>query len=228
LAAAGASVVIVDIVDAGTLAQEIESDTGSRALAIIADVSDEGSVKTLIAQAVATFGRIDVLVNNAAIASVLKHADPTEIDVELWDRVMAVNVRGPFLTCKHAAKVMIGQGGGKIINISSGVAYKGARGVAHYVTSKAAVLGLTRALARDLGPHNICVNTIAPGLIMSDSLIANYPDLASMRQQAAAARSLKREGRPEDLLGTLIFLASSDSDFISGQTIVLDGGTLTL
>ena len=183
LAAAGAEIVSVDVVDDATLVEEIESQAGGRrALALTADVSDEASVKAVVAQTVAAFGRIDVLVNNAAVASVLKPADPTEIDVELWDRVMAVNVRGPFLMSKHAAKVMIPQDGGKIINISSGVAYKGARGLAHYVTSKAALLGLTRALARDLGPHNICVNTIAPGLIMSDSLMANQSGLDSIRQ----------------------------------------------
>jgi NAD(P)-dependent dehydrogenase (short-subunit alcohol dehydrogenase family) len=141
---------------------------------------------------------------------------------------MAVNVRGPFLMAKHVAKIMIPQRSGKIINISSGVAYKGAKGLVHYVTSKAAVLGLTRALARDLGAYGICVNTIAPGLIVSDSLLANQPDMEGIRRAAATTRSLAHEGEPRDLLGTLLFLASTDSDFVTGQTIVLDGGTLML
>jgi len=257
LAAAGATVVAVDIVDplpgihavtapvaaaretAGA-STDAPSDAPSDArdavgsgafiapIALRADVSDETAVQALVREVMQRFGRVDILVNNAAVASILRPVEPTELDVELWDRVMAVNVRGPFLMAKHVAKIMIAQRGGKIINISSGVAYKGAKGLVHYVTSKAAVLGLTRALARDLGAYQICVNTIAPGLIVSDSLLANQPDMDGIRRTAATTRSLAHEGEPRDLLGTLLFLASPDSDFVTGQTIVLDGGTLML
>jgi NAD(P)-dependent dehydrogenase (short-subunit alcohol dehydrogenase family) len=249
LAAAGATVVALDIVDplpgvhAVTSSVAAARDTadpppGVRAaaesgefippIALRADVSDETAVQALVREVMQRFGRVDILVNNAAVASILRPVEPTELDVELWDRVMAVNVRGPFLMAKHVAKIMIPQRSGKIINISSGVAYKGAKGLVHYVTSKAAVLGLTRALARDLGAYGICVNTIAPGLIVSDSLLANQPDMEGIRRAAATTRSLAHEGEPRDLLGTLLFLASTDSDFVTGQTIVLDGGTLML
>jgi NAD(P)-dependent dehydrogenase (short-subunit alcohol dehydrogenase family) len=221
-------VVSVDIVDPLPEADPTPGGGSSAPIALRADVSDESAVRALVREVKERCGRIDILVNNAAVASVLQPVAPTELEVELWDRVMAVNVRGPFLMAKHVAKIMIAQRGGKIINISSGVAYKGAKGLVHYVTSKAAVLGLTRALARDLGPHQICVNTIAPGLIVSESLLANQPDMDGIRRAAAATRSLAHEGEPNDLLGTLLFLASPDSDFVTGQTIVLDGGTLML
>lgn len=226
LAGEGATVVIADIADGADLAHEICSECGAeRAIASTFDVSSETDVARLVGNVLDRFGRIDVLVNNAAMFSTLQPVEPWEIDVELWDRVMAVNVRGPFLMVKHVAPAMIGAGYGKIINIASGTAYRGIPHMAHYVTSKGAMVGFTRALARDLGRHGIRVNTLAPGLIMSDSILANTEHIDEMRDAVIAARSIKRDGHPEDLIGALVFLCSGESDFVAGQTLAVCGGT---
>lgn len=227
LAAEGATIVIADIDGAPAAADAIVARHGKgRALAVACDVSSESDVKKLVATSVAAYGKIDVLVNNAAIFSTLKPTEPWDIDVELWDRVMAVNVRGPFLLVKHVTPHMIKAGYGKIINIASGTAYRGIPHMAHYVTSKGAMLGFTRALCRDLGKHGIRVNTLAPGLVMSDTLVANNEEhLREMRDAVVAARSIKRDGYPEDLVGALVFLASAESDFVAGQTLAVCGGT---
>jgi NAD(P)-dependent dehydrogenase (short-subunit alcohol dehydrogenase family) len=228
LANEGASVVIADIEDGTVLAQEITAEHGAAsAVAMTFDVSRETDVMRITGDVMKRFGRIDVLVNNAAIFSTLQPVEPWEIDVELWDRVMAVNVRGPFLMVKHVAPAMIKAGYGKIINIASGTAYRGIPHMAHYVTSKGAMVGFTRALARDLGPRGIRVNTLAPGLIMSDSILANTEHIDEMRDAVIAARSIKRDGMPEDLVGALVFLSSADSDFVAGQTLAVCGGTTT-
>ncbi len=226
LAAAGAAVVIADVVDSGAVASEIRATSGARVLDQVTDVSDEASVKALVAKALETFGRIDVLVNNAALYASLASADVSQIDTALWDRVMAVNVRGPFLMVKHVAPHMIARRYGKIINISSGVAYKGLARMAHYATSKGAMLSFTRSLARELGAHDICVNSLAPGLILSDGLSAEREHLDANRDRVIQSRALQRDGFPADLIGALLFLASSDSDFVTGQTIVVDGGSV--
>jgi NAD(P)-dependent dehydrogenase (short-subunit alcohol dehydrogenase family) len=137
-----------------------------------------------------------------------------------------VNVRGTFLMAKHVAPHMIARKSGKIINISSGTAYKGMPFMLHYVTSKGAVVAFTRALSRELGQHNICVNTLAPGLIMSDSIVANEEHIAKARDKVVASRALQRDAYPEDLIGALLFLASPASDFVTGQTIAVDGGSI--
>ena len=190
------------------------------------DVSDESAVRSFVDAVVARHGRIDILVNNAAIFSSLDAVDTDQLDLELWDRVMAVNIRGPFLMCKHVAPVMKRQKGGKVINISSGVAYKGMPRMLHYATSKGAMLAFTRSLARELGDWNINVNTLAPGLILSDSIAANAKHIEDFRGPVIASRALKRDGYPRDLVGTLLFLASDASDFITGQTIAVDGGSV--
>ena len=170
---------------------------------------------------------IDILVNNAAVFSVLRPVAVGEMNAALWDRVMAVNVRGPMLLAKHVVPYMIARKFGKIINVSSGVAYKGMPMMSHYSTSKAALLGLTRSLARELGEHNICVNTLAPGLIMSDTISANTEHLEKYGAVAVGGRAMKRDAYPSDVLGALLFLASSpDSDFVTGQTIAVDGGSV--
>jgi NAD(P)-dependent dehydrogenase (short-subunit alcohol dehydrogenase family) len=229
LAAEGATVVVADIEGSGETADAICKAHGQgRAHAFRFDVSIEKEVADLVADVKRRCGRIDVLVNNAAIFSTLKPTEPWEIDVELWDRVMAVNVRGPFLMVKHVAPHMIEAGYGKIINIASGTAYRGIPHMAHYVTSKGAMLGFTRALSRDLGKHGIRVNTLAPGLIMSDTVIENSKEhVAEMRDAVLAARSIKRDGYPEDLIGALVFLASGESDFVAGQTLSVCGGATT-
>jgi NAD(P)-dependent dehydrogenase (short-subunit alcohol dehydrogenase family) len=228
LAAEGAEVMIADIADGAALAEEIAGKYGRNATTSMRfDVSDEASVKELVARTIERFGKIDVLVNNAALFAPLQEQTFTEIDVDLWDRVMGVNVRGPFLMAKHVVPHMKERGYGKIINIGSGTAIRGIPWMLHYATSKGAVMSFTRALSREVGEHGIRVNTLSPGFTMSDTVMAENPGhVATARDRIIAARALKRDEYPEDLLGALVFLASADSDFITGQTIAVDGGVV--
>jgi NAD(P)-dependent dehydrogenase (short-subunit alcohol dehydrogenase family) len=224
----GARVMIADIADGAPLAAELAARHGANSVAsIVTDVSDERAVAALVAATMERFGRIDVLVNNAALFAPLAETKCTEIDAALWDRVMAVNLRGPFLMVKHVAPVMQAQRYGKIINIGSGTAYRGIPWMLHYVTSKGGIMAFTRALSRELGEHGIRVNTLAPGFTMSETVMAENPGhVASSRERAVASRALRRDEEPQDLLGALIFLASADSDFVTGQTLAVDGGNV--
>jgi NAD(P)-dependent dehydrogenase (short-subunit alcohol dehydrogenase family) len=226
LAAEGARLMIADIADGSALAAEIAGRHGANSVAsAVTDVSDEAAVKALVAATMERFGKIDILVNNAALFAPLAEQKVTEIDAALWDRVMAINIRGVFLMTKHVAPHMIAQNYGKIINISSGTVARGIPMFSHYVTSKGAVTAFTRAVSRELGEHNICVNNLAPGFTLSDSVVAENPGhLEHSRQPSLVRRALKRDEYPEDLLGALVFLASADSDFVTGQTIAVDGG----
>jgi NAD(P)-dependent dehydrogenase (short-subunit alcohol dehydrogenase family) len=226
LASEGARLMIADIADGRDLAEEIARQHGANSVAsAVADVSDESSVKKLVADTIDRFGKIDILVNNAALFAPLKEQKVLDIDVALWDRVMAINIRGVFLMTKHVAPHMIAQKYGKIINISSGTVARGIPNFSHYVTSKGAVTAFTRSISRELGEYNICVNSLAPGFTLSDSVISENPNhLAHSQAPSLVRRAIKRDEYPEDLLGTLIFLASADSDFITGQTIAVDGG----
>jgi len=226
LAREGARLMIADVADGRELAETIARERGANSVAsAVTDVSDEGAVKRLVAQTIERFGKIDILVNNAALFAPLAEQKVTEIDVDLWDRVMAINIRGVFLMTKHVAPHMIAQKYGKIINISSGTVARGIPNFSHYVTSKGAVTAFTRSVSRELGEHNICVNSLAPGFTLSDSVINENPGhLDHSRAPSLARRAIKRDEYPEDLLGTLIFLASSDSDFMTGQTLAVDGG----
>ena len=228
LAADGARVMIADISDGEEIAEEIAAKHGANSVTnAIADVSDESSVKTLVAATMERFGRIDVLVNNAALFAPLQETKCTEIDADLWDKVMAVNLRGPFLMVKHVAPHMIARGYGKIINIGSGSAHRGIPWMLHYVTSKGGIMGFTRALARELGTNGIRVNTLAPGFTLSDTVMNENPGhVQTARDRAVESRSLRRDQHPQDLLGALVFLASADSDFITGQTLAVDGGNV--
>ena len=227
LAREGAAVAILDIADAQAAAPAINGEVGRDAcFGLAVDVSEERAVAEAVAAILGRTGRIDVLVNNAAVYSSLPPAGFADIDVALWDQVMAVNLRGAFLMVKHAAPAMIAQRSGKIVNIGSGTAYKGMPLMLHYVTSKGGLVAFTRALSRELGAHNICVNTLAPGLIMSDSILANEEHIAFARDRVVQSRAIQRDGYPEDLIGALLFLASSDSDFVTGQTIAVDGGSI--
>jgi NAD(P)-dependent dehydrogenase (short-subunit alcohol dehydrogenase family) len=222
LAAEGATVVIGDIVDGADAAAAIES-----AVALRLDVSEEGSVRDVVAEVAARFGHVDILVNNAALCAALSPVPTVEMDVALWDRVMAVNARGPFLMAKHVVPVMRERGYGKIINISTGMALRGVPGMQHYAASKGAVLSLTRCLSRELGRDGICVNAVAPGLTLSETVVASQPEfLAAVREPYNQSKAIPRDQYPHDLIGTIVFLASSDSDFVTGQTIVVDGGSL--
>jgi NAD(P)-dependent dehydrogenase (short-subunit alcohol dehydrogenase family) len=227
LAAAGANVVIADIRDGTLAAAEISKAYGVEADYHCTDVSSEDSVKALAASVKARFGHTDILVNNAALFAELPKVDFREIPVETFDRVMAVNVRGPFLMAKHIVPLMTPRGRGKIINIASGTAYKGQRHMAAYVTSKGAVVSMTKTLARDLGGENINVNTIAPGFTESDS-VKDFPHQMAHTDATVKSRALQRRQLPEDLVGALVFLASPASDFITGQTIAVDGGSIML
>jgi NAD(P)-dependent dehydrogenase (short-subunit alcohol dehydrogenase family) len=228
LAGEGARVMIADIADGAEVAREISAKHGANSVtSMIADVSDESSVKRLVGATMERFGKIDVLVNNAALFAPLKETKCTEIDVELWDKVMAVNLRGPFLMMKHVVPHMQAQGYGKIINIGSGTAFRGIPWMLHYVTSKGGIMAFTRALARELGDAGIRVNTLAPGFTMSDTVVAENPGhVQTARERAVASRSLKRDETPQDLLGALVFLASAESDFVTGQTLAVDGGNV--
>ena len=227
LAAEGAAVMIADIVDGGDLAEELAGKHGRNTTAsMVCDVSDEAQIKALVARTIERFGKIDILVNNAALYSKLEETEFTNIDVALWDKVMAVNVRGPFLMAKHVVPHMRAKGYGKIINIGSGSTFRGMPQMLHYTTSKGAIVAFTRALSRELGEFGIAVNTLAPGLVLSDTGIENKEHHDEMRAPVRNSRAFKRDMYPEDLLGALVFLASDDSNFITGQTIAVDGGSI--
>jgi NAD(P)-dependent dehydrogenase (short-subunit alcohol dehydrogenase family) len=225
LAAEGAKVVLTDMLDCAAVAAEIEAAyQGAETLVLKTDVSDEAATQDMVDQTVARFGRVDILVNNAAIFGTLALGPFEDIDVAEWDRLMAVNVKGPWLCTKAASPVMRKQGYGKIINIASGTLFKGSPNLLHYVSSKGAVLAMTRSLSRELGSDGICVNTIAPGLTMSENVL-NSDEHMSYRDANADTRALKRLQTPDDLIGALIFLSSPDSDFMTGQCMVVDGGS---
>jgi NAD(P)-dependent dehydrogenase (short-subunit alcohol dehydrogenase family) len=227
LAAAGARVMIADIEDGAALAAEICGQHGKDVASTFTfDVSDEASVKALVAETAERFGRIDILVNNAALYAKLSPRNFNEWDVEVWDRVMAINVRGPYLMVRHVAPHMIAQKSGKIINIASGAAYKGVPRMLPYVTSKGAMLAFTRALSRELGQYGIAVNSLSPGYILSDTGLANATHVEEERLPVRNSRAFMRDGYPEDLVGALVFLASADSDFVTGQSLVVDGGSV--
>ncbi|HUC52124.1 MAG TPA: SDR family oxidoreductase [Xanthobacteraceae bacterium] len=228
LVAEGARLMIADLADGKDLAAELAQKNGANSVASrVTDVSDESAVKALVADTMARFGKIDILINNAALFAPLAEQGCTEIDAAAWDRVMAINLRGPFLLVKHVVPHMKAQGYGKIINIGSGTAFRGIPWMLHYVTSKGGILAMTRALSRELGEHGIRVNTLAPGFTMSETVIAENPGhVETARARAVASRALKRDQHPEDLLGALVFLASADSDFVTGQTIAVDGGNV--
>ena len=221
VAAEGARVVVADVADPKSTVEEVEA-RGAQALGVACDVAREEDTLRLATETLARFGRIDVLVNNAALYGPLKRRPFMEIPVDEWDRVMAVNLRGLFLCSRAVFPAMKGQGAGAIINIASGTFFKGVPHYIHYTTSKGGVVGFTRSLARELGDFGIRVNAIAPGFTLSGENEKNMPDEGKAAN--VRVRMLKRAEVPEDLVGTLIFLASDDSRFITGQTIVVDGG----
>lgn len=225
LAAAGAEVMIADIADGRDLAAEIADNHGRKvADSMVFDVSDEAQCKALVDKTLARFGKIDILINNAALYAPLPTLGVTDMDVALWDRVMAINVRGPFLMVKHVAPHMMARKSGKIVNIGSGTVARGIPDFSHYVTSKGAVTAFTRCMSRELGGYGICVNTLAPGYTLSDTGLTNTVHVAQSRAAAIQRRAIKRDQVPEDLLGTLIFLCCEDSDFMTGQVLAVDGG----
>jgi NAD(P)-dependent dehydrogenase (short-subunit alcohol dehydrogenase family) len=228
LAAEGARLMIADIADGKDVAASLAREHGANSVASsVTDVSDESAVKALVAETMERFGKIDILVNNAALFAPLRETKCTEIDTAVWDQVMAINLRGPFLMVKHVAPHMRARGYGKIINIGSGSIFHGIPWMLHYVTSKGGIMAMTRVLALELGEHGIRVNTLSPGLTMSETLMAENPGhIATARDKVLASRSLKRDAHPQDLLGALIFLAGAESDFMTGQNVLVDGGNV--
>jgi NAD(P)-dependent dehydrogenase (short-subunit alcohol dehydrogenase family) len=215
----GANVVALDINDPKETLRQIES-SGGIAKGIQADVTSEKDCRKAAEETVSAFGKIDILVNNAAIVYGLVRKPFYEIDPDEWDRVMTVNVKGAWLCTRAVFPYMQQQGKGKIVTLSSETYFTGSHGFVHYVTSKAGVVGLTRSLAIELGPHNITINAIAPGFTDSEA----SRSIADVDKYDTSRTPLGRLQQPEDLLGALIFLASDDSDFITGQTILVDGG----
>ena len=229
LAQDGARVVVADRnrEAAARVAAEIATIGGAGSaptgLDVVVDVADPSSVDAMLATVADRLGRLDILVNNAAIFSTLAMRPFEEIPVDEWDAVMAVNVRGPFLCSRAAVGLMRQLGYGKIINISSATVFLGRANYLHYVTSKAAVIGMTRALATELGPHGIRVNAITPGA--TETEIPRATVTPAEAEQIVARQAIKRRQVPADLVGAVAFLAGPDSDFITGQTINVDGGS---
>lgn len=225
LAAAGAKVCAADVLDASAVAREIAA-FGGDAIAVHCDVTDAASVRAMVEATMGAYGRIDVLLNNAGLFANLALKPLTEIDSAEFDRVMAVNVRGSFECIKAVVPEMRRNRYGKIINIASGTVFKGVPMLLHYVASKGAVVALSRAVARELGDDGIRVNTLAPGLVMSEGVVGNPAWRGAVVANNVASRAIKRDALPEDLVGTAVYLSSADSDFVTGQVIVVDGGSV--
>ena len=225
LAREGAKVVAADILSCADTIAKVQ-DVGGEALGITVDVADAESTEAMATQTIQRFGRIDILVNNAAVYGGLKLTPFEQIPEAEWDRVMAVNVKGIWLCCKAVIPTMKQQGRGKIINISSDTIWMGVPLFLHYVASKGAVFALTRALARELSGTGIHVNTITPGYTRTEAAqgLADPETVAHIRAWVLDQQIIKRNEEPSDLTGPLVFLASEDSDFITGQTINVNGG----
>ncbi|HSV82547.1 MAG TPA: SDR family oxidoreductase [Ramlibacter sp.] len=220
LSAQGANVVVADVGPAEETMEALKA-AGGKALYVKTDVSDEQSVRNMAQRSVDTFGAIDGLINNAAYFREVKLTDFDAIDPVQWDRIFAVNVKGVWQCCKAVLPAMREKGGGAIVNIASVVAIAGQPGYLQYVASKGAVLAMTKGLAKEVGKHGIRVNCIAPGFVLTD---ATKDRPVEWQQSFLKARALSREQRPDDLVGTAIYLVSDLSGFVSGQTIVVDGG----
>jgi 3-oxoacyl-[acyl-carrier protein] reductase len=229
LAKEGAKVVVadIDLNGANEITGLIEQDGGS-AIAIQVDVANEQSTLGMAEETVKAYGKIDILVNNAAIFVTIpiSRVSFEKISLDEWDKVMLVNLKGMWLCCRAVVPHMKARKTGKIINISSSAAFSGIGMRIHYVTSKAGVLGFTRTLARELGESGITVNTLAPGSTLSEGW--DNADAVALRGRAVRNRCLKRIQVPEDLIGTMIFLCSDRSDFMTGQTLIIDGGEMMI
>ncbi len=223
LAIEGAAVTVADIINTKATVAAI-TGAGGRAIGVSCDVTDTGQIAAMVEATIAAFGGIDILVNNAARVVDFDHGSFLDIDEAEWDSVMRVNTRGAFSCVKAVAPMMRKAGSGKIVNISSGTAFKGTPMMLHYVSSKGAVVAFTRALVRELGDDGICVNAIAPGLTLSEAIVAS-DQFGDNKDASLATRAIKRDELPEDLIGAMLFLCSSDSDFVTGQTLVVDGGS---
>jgi len=219
LSAAGARIVVADLERAEEAAAAYAGGVG-----LTVDVANEEDVARMVSDTVESCGSIDVLVNNAGLYASLAMRPFTEIPLEEWNKVMEINVASMFLTCRAVVPVMREQGGGKIVNISSGTPFRGVPFLLHYVTSKGAIVTLTRALAKELGNDSIHVNCVAPGFTMSDGVKSHPEVVEALRDVSVSARTIKRDQVPEDVVGAVVFLCTPAADFITGQTMVIDGG----
>ena len=223
-AAAGAIAIVADLNldNAKSVKREITSG-GSRASALQVNIADNDSVQAMVEAVLAEYGRVDVLINNAAMFATLEKRKFDLIPLEEWEMVMRVNINGPFLCARAVTPIMRRQGWGRIINISSDAVPRGVMNYMHYVTSKSAMIGMTNAMARELGEDGINVNCIRPGAVATEVDRAVNPT-TDLRRTQIAQQCIKRGMLPTDLVGMMIFLSSSASDFITGQTIACDGG----
>ena len=219
LAAAGARIVVADLQGAEEAAASFPEGIG-----IAADVANEDDVRRLVDEVVERCGTVDILVNNAGVYASLEMRPFEQIPLEEWRKVMDVNVASMFLMCRAVVPVMRAGGGGKIVNISSGTPFRGVPFLLHYVTSKGAIVALTRALAKELGKDNVLVNCVAPGFTMSAGVEAHPEVVEKLRDVSVSARTLQRDQVPEDVVGAVVFLCGPGSSFITGQSIVIDGG----
>jgi len=219
LAGEGARLVVADLQRAEEAAAAYPDGVG-----LTVDVSREEDVERMASETVERCGSIDILVNNAGLYASLAMRPFTEIPLEEWRQVMDVNVASMFLASRAVVPVMRERGGGKIVNISSGTPFRGVPFLLHYVTSKGAIVALTRALAKELGKDSIHVNCVAPGFTMSDGVKAHPEIVEKLRDVSVAARTIQRDQVPEDVVGAVVFLCTPAADFITGQTMVIDGG----
>ena len=219
LAAEGARIVVADLNRAEEAARSFEGGVG-----LTVDVAEESQVERMAAEAVERCGRVDILVNNAGLYASLAMRPFTEIPVDEWRRVMDVNVLSMFLTCRAVVPRMREQGGSRIVNISSGTPFRGVPFLLHYVTSKGAIVALTRALAKELGKDDVLVNCVAPGFTMSEGVREHPEVVEALRDVSVSARTLQRDQQPEDVVGAVVFLCGPGASFVTGQTMVIDGG----
>ena len=225
LAEEGAKVAIVDILDGAGAAERISSEvSGAEIAAFDCDISDEAATLKLVDDVVSKFGGLHILINNAAMFGTLQPQPFDEIDIDLWDKVQSVNVRGMLLMCRAAVKVFRPQKYGKIVNVGSDTILKGVPFMLHYVTSKGGVYAMTRCLANELGTDNICINTLAPGLTMSEAVLDWGPEGDHDKSLVIQSRAIQREQLPADLTGACVFLSSPESDFMTGQYVAVNGG----
>ena len=223
LAAEGANIIIADQTGAEAAAAEM-TEAGFAALGFACDISSEGETRRMPAKSIETFGAIDILINNAGIYSSLAPQPFEQQTAEEWRKILGVNVIGTFLCCQAVVAQMRTQGGGRIINLSSGTPFKGVPYLLHYVASKGAINAITKALAKELGSDGILVNGIAPGFTLSDGVMANPVQLEKLKEISLQARVLQRDQVPSDIVGAAVYFASADSAFVTGQTLVVDGG----